>query len=167
MSAYGTDDGFTAWLAANGLALPSGAPTAAVLRAVGSAYVDALYSPRLTCSAPTGGFSQALAWPRTGAKANKTPVPDDVIPLPWITAAYRAGYLHALNPGWATDSSDPNRVTRREKVDVIEREYFAASETAGAAKAAPGAATDALIDAMVTPFLCSGKRGFDDLFRVV
>ena len=40
MAAYGTDEGFTAWLSANGHTLP-GSLTAAVLRERASAYIDA------------------------------------------------------------------------------------------------------------------------------
>ena len=97
---------------------------------------------------------------------NGQPVPEDLIPLAWINASYRAAYLQAITPGWATGSTDPNRVTKREKVDVIEREFFAAADASGGASAA-GMASDAIINGMVLPWLCSSKRRADTLFRVI
>jgi len=165
MAAYGNDEGLQAWLAAQGLALPPGAvPT--TLRAIGSAYVDAAYEAQLQCSHRAGGFEQELAWPRAGHRVNGQPVPEDLIPPAWINASYRAAYLQAITPGWATGSTDPNRITKREKVDVIEREFFAASDAGGAASAA-GMASDAIINGMVLPWLCSSKRRADTLFRVI
>ena len=165
MAAYGTDDGLQAWLTAQGLALPPGA-TPATLRAIGSAYVDAAYEARLQCSHRAGGFEQELAWPRAGHRVNGQPVPEDLIPPAWINASYRAAYLQAITPGWATGSTDPNRITKREKVDVIEREFFAAADAGGGASAA-GMASDAIINGMVLPWLCSSKRRADTLFRVI
>lgn len=166
MAAYGTDAGLTDWLAAQGLTLPAGSPSPAVLRQIGSNYVDAAYEAKLQCSNRTGGFTQELAWPRTGHVVNGQPVPDSLIPPAWVNAAYRAAYLEALTPGWATGSTDPNRVTRREKVDVIEREFFSNKDTDQASSAA-GIAADAIINGMVLPWLCSGVRRMSDLFRVI
>ncbi|MBU4609140.1 hypothetical protein IMZ29_00795 [Achromobacter sp. GG226] len=155
--AYGSDEGFAAWLAGQGLELPDGA-NAASLRTIGSVYVDAAYEPKLSaCSRRAGGFMQDLAWPRAGLRLNGQPVPSDLIPPAWISASYRAAYLEALTPGWATGSADPNRITRREQVDTISREFFAPGDTGGGA-AAPGIASDAIINGMVLPWLCSGVR---------
>lgn len=166
MAAYGTDDGFAAWLAGQGLALPAGA-SATQLRQVGSAYVDAAYEARLSaCSRRAGGFMQDLAWPRAGLRLNGQSVPSDLIPPAWVNASYRAAYLEAITPGWATGSADPNRITRREQVDTISREFFAPGDT-GAGSAAPGMASDAIINGMVLPWLCSGSRRLDALFRVI
>lgn len=162
--AYGTDEGFTEWLAAQGLALPDDAPAPAVLRQIGSGYVDAAYEHRLACSRRTGGFEQELAWPRTGHRVNGQAVPDDLIPTAWVNASYRAAYLQATNPGWATGTTDPNRVTKREKVDVIEREFF---EGGGATDVAAGMVGDAMINGMVSVWLCSNVRGMGALFRVI
>lgn len=162
---YGSDSDFQAWLDANGLALPAGA-NPATLRSVGSAYIDAAYGAKLACSRRTGGFNQVLEWPRTGHIINGQEVPPDLIPPAWINAAYRAAYLEATSPGWATGSTDPNRLTKREKVDVIEREFFGKGEVSGSATGF-GGSIDALIDGMLAPWLCSGVRRFDSLFRVV
>lgn len=165
MEAYGTDSGFEAWLAAQGLVLPVGAD-ASILRQIGSNYIDAAYEARLNCSQRTGGFSQLLAWPRTGHRVNGQDVPSDLIPQAWINAAYRAAYLEAINPGWATGSTNPNRITRREKVDVIEREFFSAADAQGG-DAAAGINTDAIINGMVLPWLCSDVRSINSLMMVV
>lgn len=156
MEAYGTDAGLEVWIAAQGLELPAGA-NVSVLRQIGSNYIDAAYEARLSCSQRTSGFEQLLAWPRTGHTVNGQEVPSDLIPQSWINASYRAAYLEAINKGWATGSTDPNRTTRREKVDVIEREFFSNQDAKGG-DAAAGINTDAIINGMVLPWLCSDVR---------
>lgn len=111
MTSYGDDDGFIEWLAAQGLPPPTGDPS--VLRQIGSNYIDAAYEARLSCSQRTGGFTQLLAWPRTGHRVNGQDVPSDLIPQAWINASYRAAYLEAMNPGWATGSTNPKRTRAR------------------------------------------------------
>lgn len=165
MAAYGTDDGLRSWLSSQGLSLPAGAAPA-TLREIGSAYVDAAYEAMLQCSHRAGGFEQELAWPRAGHRVNGQPVPEDLIPPAWVNASYRAAWLEANSPGWATGSADPNRITKREKVDVIEREFMTAADAGGAASAA-GIAADALINGMVLPWLCSQGRDLNSLFRVI
>lgn len=164
--AYGTDEGFLEWLSAQGLTLPVGAPLPAVLRQIGSNYLDAAYEWRLSCSSRSGGFSQELAWPRFGHILNGAEVPSDLIPVAWINASYRAAYLTAVTPGWATTGTDGSRQTKREKVDVVEREFFAASEAAGS-DVAPGMPSDSIINGMVAMWLCSNKRTANSLFRVI
>ena len=167
MAAYGTDDGLTAWLTAQGLALPVGA-VPATLREIGSAYVDAAYEARLQCSHRAGGFEQELAWPRAGHRVNGQPVPEDLIPPAWINASYRAAYLQAITPGWATGSTDPNRIVKRQRVEgAVEREFFSAADAGGGGASAAGIASDAIINGMVLPWLCSSKRRADTLFRVI
>lgn len=163
---YGTDEGFTAWLHSQGLTLPANALAPAVLRQIGSDYVDAAYEYALQCSHRTGGFTQERAWPRTSHRINGAAVPNDLIPPAWVTASYRAAYLQAIRPGWATGTKDPNRITKREKVDSIEREFFS-SEDAGGSLAAPGMVSDAVINGLVLPWLCSKSRRADTLFKVI
>lgn len=166
MAAYGTNVGFSDWVTSMGLTLPAGANLDA-LRAVGSAYVDGAYEHRLSCSARTGGFTQELAWPRTGHYVNCQEVPSDLIPQAWVNASYRAAYLQASQPGWATASNDPNRKTKREKVDVIEREYFDADKLVGTADVAAGMAADGVINGLVSVWLCPVSRRASSLFRVI
>jgi len=155
MAGYGDDTGFAAWLADAGLTLPVGSPLPAVLRQRGSDYLDATYAARLDCSAPTGGFDQERAWPRTGHMVLGMAVGDADIPSAWVRASYRAAWREATTPGWATSSRDPSRMTKREKADVVEREFFEPGETAGAS----GANIDAMIEGLIGPFLCGEYGG--------
>ena len=155
MAGYGDDTGFAAWLADAGLSLPVGAPLPAVLRQRGSDYLDATYGARLQCSAPTGGFDQERAWPRTGHLIYGAAVDPAAIPAAWVQASYRAAYRDAVAPGWATSSRDPSRMTKREKADVVEREFFEPGDTKGAS----GANIDAMIEGLIGPFLCGDYGG--------
>lgn len=165
--AYGTNEGFEEWLSAQGLTLPDDAPDPAVLRQLGSAYVDSAYEYRLQCSRRAGGFSQELAWPRVGHRVNGQAVPSDLIPQVWVYASYRAAWLNATTPGWSTDQVTPGRITKRERVDVIERTFMTAEEAGGGADSAPGFPSDAVINGLVLSWLCSAGRSADSLFRVV
>lgn len=167
MAGYGTDSGFNDWLAAQGLTLPDTAPSVAVLRQLGSAYVDSAYEYRLQCSRRAGGWEQELAWPRAGHYVNGQLLPSTLIPDAWIHASYRAAYLNAVTPGWSTDQVTPGRITRRERVDVIEREFMTAEQAGGGAATAPGFPSDAIINGLVLPFLCVEGRSAASLFRVV
>lgn len=163
---YGTDQEFSEWLAAQGLALPEDAQPVEVLRAIGSAYVDAAYEGRLQCSRRTGGFEQELAWPRTGHKVNGQIVPSDLIPPAWIKASYRAAYLNAVTPGWSTAGEDASPKVKRQKVEGIEREFFGPTATAETS-AAPGVPSDSIINGMLTPWLCANVRNLNSLFKVI
>ena len=167
MAAYGTDQDFQAWLAAQGLTLPSGSPAPEILRQIGSSYVDSAYEWRLSCSSRTGGFSQELAWPRTGHTVNCEPVPDDYIPTAWVNASYRAAYLQATQNGWATNYSQPDRLVKRQKLEGLEREFFAPSESQISSDAAVGMPSDALINGMISMWLCPTGRSANSLFMVI
>lgn len=166
MAAYGSDVEFAAYLAGQGLTLPVGAPAPAILREIGSGYIDAAYGYKLACSQKTGGFDQMLEWPRSGHILNGAEVPSDLIPAAWVNASYRAAYLQAVTPGWATTGTDASRQVKRQKVDTLEREFFSAAESAGTS-AAPGMPSDSIINGMVTPLLCSNTRRASSLFRVI
>lgn len=165
MNSYGTDDGFLEWLTSQGLPTPAGDP--AILRQIGSNYIDAAYEARLNCSSRAGGFNQLLAWPRENHRINGQTVPSDLVPQAWINASYRAAYLEDMTPGWALSGSDPSRLTKVEKVDVISREFFAPNEAAGIADIAPGMPFDSVANAMVLPWLCGKGRSPSSLFRVI
>jgi len=160
MAAYGTDVDFQSWLDSYGLTVTG---NLSVLRATGSLYVDSAYEHNLQCSKRTGGYDQELAWPRTGHKD----IPGDSIPRNWIIASYRAAYLNGAIPGWSTGTRDVSRITKREKVDVIEREFFEEGK-AGETLAAPGMPSDGMIEGLVKPLMCPDyKRGTNQLFRVI
>ncbi|WP_395326930.1 DnaT-like ssDNA-binding protein [Novosphingobium sp. BL-8H] len=156
MAAYGTDDGFTTWLAEQGYTLPDDVPAPAVLRARGSAYVDG-YEPYWT-GVRTDGALQELAWPRTGARMNCTlAVPDDVIPPSIVTATYRAAWLEGSTPGVLAGPvvTSGTRV-KRQRVDVIEREFF----DDGKAEVGSGPSfIDSIIDGLLSQFICEDKNG--------
>ncbi|WP_293875559.1 DnaT-like ssDNA-binding protein [Sphingomonas sp. UBA978] len=156
VAAYGTDTGFLAWLEDHGLSLPADAPVPAVLRTRGTAYVDG-YETFWTGSR-SGGVMQELGWPRTGSTLNCTiAVADDVIPPPVVNAAYRAAWLEASTPGiLAGPVSTPGSRVKRQKVDVIEREFF----DDGAAKMGGGPAfVDSMIDGALRQFVCDSTGG--------
>lgn len=143
--AYGTDDGFREWLDEQGISL-SAATSLAILRARGSAYIDALYGARFV-GVPTS-VDQPDQWPRSGAVVHKRAVPDDLVPLAVIHASYRAAVVEAQGIS-LTRTFDPTVAqVKRSKVDVIEEEFFA--PPADAAAAAPVIAG---LDGMLAPFL--------------
>lgn len=155
MASYGSDQGLTDWLAEQGYTLPDTAPAPAVLRARGSAYVDG-YDSRWT-GQRTGGAMQELAWPRTGAVLNcVTAIPDDVIPVAVVNASYRAAWLDASSPGvLAGPTVTPGTRVRRQKVDVIEREFF----DDGKSEVGSGPSfIDSIIDGLLGPFICDEKN---------
>lgn len=164
---YGSDEDFKNWLSANGLSLPDNAPDISVLRLIGSSYVDAAYESKLGCSQRAGGFEQTLAWPRKNHTLGGQTVPSDMVPPAWVNASYRAAFLQASSDGWATNGRDPNRVTKREKADTIEREFFAHGEAGGTGNAASGFNVDPMIDALVSVWLCKDVRSFENLMRVI
>lgn len=165
MTSYGSDEGLLEWLAAQGLPAPAGDP--AILRQIGSNYIDSAYGYKLTCSRRTGGWEQELEFPRTGHYVNGQLLPSTLIPGAWVKASYRAAYLEDMNPGWATAQVTPGRITRREKVDSVERDFFSPEDAGGGGSAAPGIPTDAIINGLVMPFLCNETRSPSSLFRVI
>ena len=123
MAGYGTDEGFAAWLSANGYALPVGAPSAAVLRRRGSVYIDAAYGARFV-GRPTDGFAQERQWPRTGAMVHGQTIPDNVVPNAVVNASYEAAYQEAVSPGSLTAVGSTAARVKREKVEgAVEVEY--------------------------------------------
>lgn len=157
MASYGTDDGFAVWLAAQGYSLPGTAPSPAVLRARGTAYVDG-YEAYWT-GYRAGGIMQELGWPRIGATLNCTvPIDSVVIPPAVVNAAYRAAWIEAQTPGILTGSSaGPGQRVKREKVDgAVEVEYFddGKSTAGGAVRFIDGA-----IDAALSGFICDTTGG--------
>lgn len=135
MAGYGTDQGFTTWMADNGLSMPLSASTPAVLRQRGSQYLDGVYGSRFS-GAPTGGFEQERAWPRVGACAHGQAIPSDIVPAAIEHASYFAAYQEAVSPGSLSVAASTSGAVKREKVDTLEVEYVAGSG-------------DAVADAMV------------------
>lgn len=147
MAGYGTDELFAAWLTANGLTVPV-SPTPAILRQRGSDYVDGLYGGDLP-GYPTGGIDQERAFPRVGVRAYNISIADDSIPLKWIHASYWAAHHEGNNLGSLAVSATASGAVKREKVDVLETEYFAGSGDASADATVRLSA----IEGLVAPFL--------------
>lgn len=154
---YGTDQGFDDWLAMYGYVLPDDAPSPAVLRARGSSYLDGTYDALWT-GERTDGVMQEMGWPRRGALINcVTSIPNDVIPPSVISASYRAAWLEASTQGVLSGSISAGGRVKRQKVDVIEREFF----DDGAVTAGTGgpAFIDAEIDGAMRSFICDQSGG--------
>jgi hypothetical protein len=126
MAGYGSDDGYATWLADNGYPAHSGALTVAQLRQRGSDYVDGLYEGRFP-GYRTGGIDQERAWPRTGARVHCQAVDPAVIPAAVVKASYVAALYEQANPGGLAVAVTAAGAVKREKIDVIETEYFAGS----------------------------------------
>lgn len=148
MAGYGTDSGFTAWLADNGYSLPDGAPAPAVLRQRGSQYIDALYGSRFM-GYPTGGAAQERAWPRTGVFAFGGVLPSDEVPLAVVQAAYAASLAASAFSGSLTLAN--SAPVKRRKVGDVETEFSDAS--AGFEWSGDVPAT--VLDGLLAPFLLS------------
>lgn len=131
MAGYGDDSGLSDWLAANGLSLPSGAPSLAVLRERGSVYLDGTYGTRFP-GYPTGGIEQERAWPRTDAFAFGNEIASDVIPTAIVNASYVAAYAEAVSPGSLSVSYTPGTTKVLTKVDKIEWDVIGDASAEGA-----------------------------------
>ncbi|WP_420478239.1 DnaT-like ssDNA-binding protein [Brevundimonas sp. FT23028] len=124
--AYGSDSGFSDWMAARGHTLPAGAPTPAVLRQRATDYIDAVYGPRLIGDQTVDPLLTALE-----------------------TATYVAAWHEANNPGSLSSAASASGAVKREKVDVLEVEYFEGSGDA----AADATVRLTLIEGILAPYL--------------
>ena len=154
MAGYGTDDGFTAWLASNGFPAPTGVLTVAQLRQRGSDYIDALYGAQFP-GAPVNAFDQERAWGRTGATAYGRAIPEGYIPNNIVLASYHAARHEDLNPGSLNVSATAAGAVKREKIDVIETEYFAGSGQA----ASDATVRLSAVEGLLAPFLTAESTG--------
>lgn len=157
MAGYGDDAGFTDWLAENGYTLPDDAPSSAVLRQRGSAYIDAVYGARFS-GVPTDLLDQERQWPRSGATAYRTGVADDVIPVAVINASYAAALYEAQNPGGLSVIVTEAGAVKREKVGPIETEYFGGSDGALAAATPMLLSVEGLLAPFLVPAAAEGPR---------
>lgn len=127
MAGYGSDERFEQWMADNGYSTASdGDLTVAQLRQRGSAYIDALYEPKFP-GYRTGGLAQERAFPRIGASAYGQEIGSEVIPLAVEHASYHAALHEGANPGSLSVAATAAGAVKREKVDVLEVEYFQGS----------------------------------------
>lgn len=148
MAGYGDDAGFNAWMADNGYALPSGAPSAAVLRNRGSNYIDAVYGSRFVGSVVDAG--QERQWPREGAYVNGKLMPSNVVPAAVINASYQAALQEANEPGSLSVVGSASSAVKREKIGSLEVEYANAQSDGTASSITP---LISIVDGMLAPFL--------------
>ena len=124
--ARGSDSAFQAWMVARGHTLPAGAPTAAVLRQRATDYIDAVYGPRLVGDQTVDQLLTALE-----------------------TATYVAAWHEANNLGSLSAAASQAGAVKREKIDVIETEYFDGSGDA----LADGTIRFSLVEGILAPYL--------------
>lgn len=105
--------------------------TAALIRA--SSALDGVYSSKFG-GRKADGRAQFLSWPREGARdyCADEDIPSDEIPIGVINAAYELALAELDSPGSSSPSITPGRVTKREKMDVIEREFFGSDDSVSA-----------------------------------
>lgn len=128
MAGYGDDEGFTDWLALRGHTLPAAAATPAILRQRATDYIDAVYGPRLIGDQTVDPLLAALE-----------------------TATYVAAWHEANNTGSLSVSASQAGAVKREKVDVIDTEYFEGSGDA----LADGTIRLSLVEGILAPYLRS------------
>lgn len=153
MAGYGSDEAFTAWLAANGYSLAGDAPAPAVLRQRGSTYIDGLYGPRFSGS-PTGGFEQERAWPRTDAAAYGSAIGSDVIPDAVVQASYHAAYAEAVTPGSLSATYTPGTAKVLTEVKGIKWEVVGDASSPGSMIPVISA-----VEGLLAPFLVQAAPG--------
>ncbi|AID29245.1 DnaT-like ssDNA-binding protein [Mesorhizobium jarvisii] len=149
MAGYGSDNALKAYWDAAGYTYAADAPFAA-LRQRGSAYVDGTYGLRFT-GQPTGGIAQEREWPRAGATAYGSALASDLIPTRVEEASYEAAYIELKKPGSLSISFDPAQRVKRQKVDVIEREFFEPGDTGNIF--APNAPVSTIIEGLLAPLI--------------
>ncbi|WP_429115471.1 DnaT-like ssDNA-binding protein [Ensifer sp. KUDG1] len=149
MAGYGTDSVFQQWLDDNGYQLPSGSPTAAVLRQRGSQYIDAVYGSRFV--GVIADAAQERQWPREGAIVSGKLIPSDVVPAAVINASYYAAYQEATKPGSLSVVGSGATRVKRKKVGQLEVEYQAASDDSETGSDLTPIIS--IVDGMLAPFL--------------
>lgn len=121
--AYHTARANAAW-SAEGVTDPQ--RTAALVRA--STWLDGEYGARFS-GAKTGGRSQQLQWPRTGAMdAEDNEIEDDEVPFEVENAVYEAALRELANPGGLTPDIVGTERILREKVGDLETQYADAAD---------------------------------------
>lgn len=162
MSIYGTltdantyhaDRGNAAWAAAT-----ESARNAALIRATD--YIDGRYRYPLPLGRwqsafvgeRTAGRAQDREWPRVDAVDYEgNDVPSDSVPIEIERATYEAALREVVTPGSLSPDFVASQQTKREKVDVIEVEYF--DRTEGANGSPPNRPIIPAIDELVAPLL--------------
>lgn len=122
---YATASVVSAFCAARGLTFATGATAVgAILRAM--AYIESFDFKGVKSEGPESNIVQPLKWPRSGAyDEDGYALDDDYIPPNLVNALSYAAYLEVQNVGVFGSALSSN--IKREKVDVLETEYFTPS----------------------------------------
>lgn len=132
------------------------AKQAALIRA--SAYIDGKFQAQNSCGrweslfsgVKAGGRAQALQWPRTGATdTERHEIPAEEIPIEVVQATYEAALREIALPGSLSPDYVASTAIKRQKVDVLEIEYQAASNTSGV----PTRPVITVVDELIAPLL--------------
>lgn len=136
---YGSVAGFKTYHTARGNAFEDNDPSIQSALYRGSASVDGLgVKPMpdgsymtLWPGIKTGGRQQLRAWPRDGGADNEgNEIPAGVVPVEVEQATYEMALREQVAPGSTAPDYNPSGLVKREKVDVLETEYFGASDVA-------------------------------------
>jgi len=150
MAGYGTDEGFSAYVAENGYTLPDPLGSITAARQRGSAYIDSVYGSRFTGS-PTGGIEQERAWPRTDAEdIYENDIGSSSIPSRVIHASYEAAFLELVTPGSLSALVTENEKVKRLKAGSVEIEFAESSALDAVSGASP---LSTKIDGLLYPLI--------------
>lgn len=136
------------------------AKQAALIRA--SAYIDGKYQQQNSCGrwesmfsgVKTGGRTQELQWPRTGATDNEgAAILSTEVPAEIERATYEAALREIVAPGSLSPDYVASEAIKRQKVDVLEIEYQAPSDSG----AVPTRPVITVVDELVAPLLRSTR----------
>lgn len=152
MAGYGTDQGFTDWLSANGYTLPDGAPTDAVLRERGSAYIDATYGSRFV-GTPTDP-SQEREWPRKDATIFGAAIASTDVPQRVVQASYQAAWIEASSPGSLSNTYTPG--TQKVLTEVKGIKWTIVGKADGSRDMVP---VSTAVEGILAPLLVSAVPG--------
>lgn len=90
----------------------------------GSMILDAIYGHRFS-GKKTGGYNQLRQWPREGATTTSgEEIPFNIIPAAVEIATFELAKSEVLRPGRILPSSFNSQQIKRQKLDVLEREFF-------------------------------------------
>jgi len=90
----------------------------------GSMILDAIYAHRFP-GQKTGGIAQIRQWPREGAQTIRGElIPFDMIPPAVEVAAFEIAKSEVLRPGGILPTSFASQQVKKQKIDVLEREFF-------------------------------------------
>lgn len=89
-----------------------------------SVILDALYGHRFP-GQKENGLNQVEQWPRVNATTLRgEPIPEGLVPPAVKTAVYEIARIEVTRPGSIIPNTMTNQQVRKQKLDVLEREFF-------------------------------------------